>query len=98
MADIHPACRPPKTITYEPVLTVEITRDLATLLSLQTFDCYPLSLDIGNPTDTSTMIVKFSANGIDYQLTSGMILVKHPEGFFETYPDIASFLLDYQLV
>jgi hypothetical protein len=43
------------------------------------------------------MNVAFNANSRNYKLVAGNVLVKQPNGTFDIFPDVATFLSIYQL-
>ena len=96
---LHPCHQPPQTLTFPPCQAIIITRDLQTLLDLQSLDLHPITLDLGAPLDTTTLLITLPSspfNPLPIHLTEGNILVKTPDQLTK-YQTQADFLKDYVL-
>ena len=95
---IYDAKRPDQIVTFPQVKAFEIKREFDTISNLQAFKCSPFELDLGQPDDTTTLIIRFFKNGRSYTLLAGYVLVLLPTGDYEVYPSTADFLAVYALV
>lgn len=95
---IYNAKRPDQLITFPQVTAFEIVREFDTISNLQTLGCSPFEMDLGQPGDLTTLIVRFIKNGISHTLRVGNVLVRLSSGDYETYQSTAEFLAQYVVI
>jgi hypothetical protein len=95
---IYSAQRPNQTLTFPVCQAFEVKRDFDTITDLQTLNCCPFTLDLGQPGDLTTLVVKFEKNGKQYTLRAGNVLVLLPTGDYEQYATVTDFLAVYHIV
>jgi len=95
---IYNAKKPDQTLTFPVVQAFEIKREFDTISNLQALGCSPFTLDLGQPSDTTTLVIRFEKSGKAYTLRVGNVLVLLPTGDYETYPTVTDFLAVYNLV
>lgn len=94
---IYSAQKPPQTITFPVVKAVKITKDLQTLLDLQTLGITKFTLDIGAPA-SATMVVRFDTPSGPVTVYADNVLVRLGPESYTTYPTQEAFLADYDVL
>ena len=89
---IVPVKRPDQLLTFPICSSLEIKRELATLLRLQDLALSPVEVDLGAPADVTTFVLRLLVNGARYTFRTGNVLVKLPTGDLEKYDTVAEFL------
>ena len=95
---LHDCKRPDQTLTFPIEQAILVARDLQTLLDLQSLGCRNYTLDLGDPGDSTTFVVKIPQRGDYIILRTGYVILRHENGDYQAWSSLALFQAEYQIL